>query len=253
MKVIGTMSVGYEHIDVVECKKRGIPVGYTPDVLTRAVSELTISLMLAVSRRLVEGVEAVRSGEWSTWSPLWMCGRDIYDSTVGIVGLGRIGMAVARRLLPFEPKQILYCSNSPKPNASEVKTVRVDLDELLAQSDFVIALCSLNESTKGMFDRDVFRKMKRTAVFVNTSRGGVVNQEDLYTALVTGEILAAGLDVTVPEPLPTDSKLLTLKNCVVLPHIGSATMDTRNTMSALTARNILSALEGKSMPEQVPF
>ncbi|XP_005999961.3 glyoxylate reductase/hydroxypyruvate reductase isoform X2 [Latimeria chalumnae] len=217
LKVISTLSVGFDHLALEEIKKRGIRVGYTPDVLTDATAELTVALLLATSRRIPEAVGEVKNGGWSTWKPLWMCGYGLLQSTVGIIGLGRI----------------------------------VSIDKLAEESDFVIVCCSLTPETQGMCNKGFFAKMKKNAVFINTSRGTVVNQDDLYQALVSGQIAAAGLDVTVPEPLPTDHPLLSLKNCVILPHIGSATYDTRNTMSVLAADNLLGGLKGESMPSEL--
>ncbi|XP_028816418.1 glyoxylate reductase/hydroxypyruvate reductase isoform X1 [Denticeps clupeoides] len=251
LKVISTMSVGFDHLAVDEIKKRGIRVGYTPDVLTDATAELTVALLLATARRLPEGVQEVKGGGWSTWKPLWLCGYGLSGSTVGVIGLGRIGMAIARRLIPFGVKRLLYTGRQVKPQAEELNGEYVSLDELLSQSDFVVVSCSLTPETQGLCDNSFFSKMKSTAVFINTSRGSVVNQEDLYEALSSGQIAAAGLDVTVPEPLPTDHPLLTLKNCMVLPHIGSATYTTRGIMSELTANNLLSGLTGASMPSEL--
>ena len=200
---------------------------------------------------VLTAVRAVKSGEWSTWRPLWMCGRGLADATVGIVGLGRIGFAVAQRLRPFAVSRILYTGHREKPYAAEVAAEFVSLDTLLAQSDFVVACCPMSLETNNLFNASTFSRMKRTSIFVNTSRGGVVNQLDLCEALKTGVIAAAGLDVTTPEPLPVTDELLTLDNCVVLPHIGSATVETRTAMSVLTATNILSALSGKPMPCQL--
>lgn len=251
LKVISTLSVGYDHLAMDEVKKRGIRVGYTPDVLTDATAELTVALLLATARRLPEGIEEVKSGGWSSWKPLWLCGYGLSGSTVGIVGLGRIGMAIARRLMPFGVKRLLYSGRAAKAHASEVKGEFVPVGTLVSESDFVIMSCSLTPETQGLCDKAFFSKMKNTAVFVNTSRGAVVNQEDLYEALSSGQIAAAGLDVTTPEPLPADHPLLTLQNCVVLPHIGSATYSTRGIMAALAARNLLAGLQGTDMPSEL--
>ncbi|ESP00101.1 hypothetical protein LOTGIDRAFT_113208 [Lottia gigantea] len=251
LKVVGTMSVGYDHIDLTACKKYNVKVGFTPGVLTNAVAELTMALLLTTSRRLKEAMAAVANGTWGTWKPMWLCGPGLDGATVGIVGLGRIGFTIAQCLRPFGVAKILYSDKFENPHASEVGATYVSKDELLANSDFVLATCALTEETKGMFNKDLFKKMKKSAIFINTSRGGVVNQEDLYEALKSGEIGAAGLDVTTPEPLPTDSPLLTLDNCVVLPHIASATDKTRSAMSELTAKNILAALNGTEMPTEV--
>ena len=207
--------------------------------------------MLTYRTIFFAGVDAVKSGEWGTWAPLWMCGKSLVGSTVGIIGLGRIGLGVAQRLRPFGISRLLYTGHKPREYADDVNAEFTSLDSLLNESDFVVVTCSFNEETKHLFNKDTFQKMKRDAVFVNTSRGGIVDQDALYQALRDGEIGAAGLDVTVPEPLPTDSELLKLKNCVVTPHIASATIDVRTQMSVLTAHNILAGLNGKLLPEQV--
>ncbi|KAF8793837.1 Glyoxylate reductase/hydroxypyruvate like protein [Argiope bruennichi] len=199
----------------------------------------------------MEANKQITNGGWanSKFGPLWMCGTNLVNSTVGIMGLGRIGFGVAKRLKCFELKNILYSGNQPKPEATENLNAKfVSFDELLKQSDFVIVCASLNSNTRGIFNLESFKKMKRNAIFINVSRGGLVNHEDLYIALTTGLIKAAGLDVMDPEPLPDDHKLTKLSNCVLLPHIGSATVETRNTMARLTAENILAGLEGKPLP-----
>ncbi|PWA23566.1 glyoxylate reductase/hydroxypyruvate reductase [Gambusia affinis] len=251
LKVISTMSVGFDHLALDEIKKRGIRVGYTPDVLTDATAELTVALLLATARRLPEGVEEVKNGGWSSWKPLWLCGYGLSGSTVGVIGLGRIGMAIAQRLLPFGVKRLLYTGRTAKAHAAKVNGEFVPLDTLVSESDFVVVSCSLTPETQGLCDKAFFSKMKKTAVFINSSRGAVVNQEDLYEVLKSGQIAAAGLDVTTPEPLPTNHPLLTLKNCVVLPHIGSATYSTRGVMSALTVQNLLGGLQGLDMPSEL--
>lgn len=251
LQVVSTMSVGFDHVDVHACRERGVAVGNTPGVLTDATADLTIALLLATSRRLVEGVQAVKDGSWGPWQPLWMCGGGMRGSTVGIVGLGRIGLAVAERIRPFGISRILYTGRKAKPEADKVGATFTLFDELLAQSDFVVACCALTEQTKEMFDESAFQLMKPTAVFVNTSRGGVVNQDHLYDALTEGQIRAAGLDVTTPEPLPTDHPLLRLKNCVIVPHIGSAETQTREEMAMLAARNLIAGVTGKEMPSPV--
>lgn len=250
LKVIGTMSVGYDHIDLPECKNRNILVGHTPDVLTDDVAELTISLLLATSRRIFEASQELLNGNWMSlgWSPLWMCGTSIKGSTVGIVGMGRIGFAVAEKLQGFKIDKLLYSGNTQKEKADELGAKFVTFEELLKNSDFVIACCSLNPQTKEMFNEKAFSLMKSTAIFINTSRGGVVDQDALYKALTTGQIKAAGLDVMIPEPLSPNHPLTKLVNCVLLPHIGSATVSTRVSMAMLTARNILAGLQNKPLP-----
>uniref|UniRef100_A0A8C4VPZ8 Glyoxylate reductase/hydroxypyruvate reductase n=1 Tax=Gopherus evgoodei TaxID=1825980 RepID=A0A8C4VPZ8_9SAUR len=214
LQVVSTMSVGYDHVSLEELKKRGIRLGYTPDVLTEAVAELTVALLLATSRRLLEAVHEAKNGGWGTWKPLWMCGYGLTDSTVGILGLGRIGAAVTARLKPFGVKRFLYADTGPRPDvATKIPAEFVPLEELARHSDFIVVCCALTPETQGICGNGLFSLMKDTAIFINTSRGGVVNQEDLYQALVNGQIAAAGLDVTEPEPLPTDHPLFKLKNC----------------------------------------
>ncbi|KAM4809985.1 glyoxylate reductase/hydroxypyruvate reductase-like [Rhinophrynus dorsalis] len=252
LKVISTLSTGFDHLALDEIKKRGIRVGYTADIGMDASAELTVALLLATCRRLPEAIEEVKNGGWKTWAPMWMCGFGLSNSTVGIIGLGRIGLAIARRLKPFGVKRFLYTDCQPWPtSAEEINAEYVSCKHLAEDSDFVVVSCSLTPETEGLCNKDFFQKMKKTSVFINTSRGPVVNQEDLYQALVSGQIAAAGLDVTTPEPLPTNHPLLTLKNCVILPHIGSATSATQNAMSVLTVNNLLKGLTGEEMPSEL--
>ncbi|XP_072011079.1 glyoxylate reductase/hydroxypyruvate reductase-like isoform X2 [Engystomops pustulosus] len=216
LKVISTLSVGFDHLEMDEIKKRGIKVGYTPDVLTEATAELSVALLLATCRRLPEAMQEVKNGGWKSWSPMWMCGYGLSNSTVGIIGLGRIGLAIAQRLRPFGVKKFLYTGRKPRPErASEVDAEYISCDKLAQESDFVIVSCSLTPETEGLCNKDFFGRMKKTSVFINISRGSAVNQEDLYQALTSGQIAAAGLDVTTPEPLPINHPLLNLKNCGV--------------------------------------
>lgn len=249
LKVIGTMSVGYEHIDLHECKKRNIRVGYTPEVLTDAVADLTVALLLATTRRLIEGSQEVHTGGWKSWQPMYMCGPAIKGSTIGIVGFGRIAQEVAKRLIPFKPQRIIYTnqSNSREDVAKEIGVERVSLEQLLSTSDAVILLCALTPETTHLINAKTLATMKKTCVLINCARGQCIDQDALYDALRTNTIRAAGLDVTTPEPLPLDSPLLTLNNCVIIPHIGSAEIETRQEMSRITALNILVALKNDKM------
>ncbi|XP_054719889.1 glyoxylate reductase/hydroxypyruvate reductase-like [Uloborus diversus] len=253
LKVIATMSVGFDHIDIEECKKRQIAVSNTPHVSTDSVAEFTVLLMLAVGRRLFDSAAAIRQGEWiHSWSPLWLCGQGLKDATVGIVGMGRIGQAVLKRLLPFGVGKTLYYDVfHPIQPAEEMGAIYSSFEDLLKESDYVVAMCNLSEETRGVFNKKAFSLMKKSAVFINTSRGGVVNQDDLYDALKSGEIRAAGLDVMVPEPLPKDHKLTTLPNIALLPHVASAEVSVRVLMSEMAANNILNALEGKDLVSPV--
>lgn len=248
LKVISTMSVGFDHLSIVDIKTRNIKIGYTPDILTDATAELTVGLLLSTSRRLIEASNEAKNGGWSSWAPYWMCGPGLSGSTVGIVGFGRIGQKVMGLLKPFNVAKFLYTSRNPK---DVIDAKHVTLDSLLTDSDFVIATCALTAETKEMFNDEAFKKMKKTAVFINSSRGGVVDQDALVRALKSNEIFAAGLDVTTPEPLPTSHELFNLKNCVVLPHIGSASLETRKNMADMAVRNLIAGLKGEKMPAEL--
>nr|XP_016923445.2 glyoxylate reductase/hydroxypyruvate reductase [Drosophila suzukii] len=252
LKCVATISVGYDHIDVEECKKRGIRVGFTPDVLTDATAELTLALLLATNRRLFEANKQVYNGGWKSWAPMWMCGQGLKGSRVGLLGFGRIGQEIAARIVPFKPAEITYTTRSPRPQeAAAVNARHVDFDEMLRSSDFIVVCCALTPQTKEIFNAAAFQKMKSNCILINTARGGVVDQKALYEALKSKRIQAAGLDVTTPEPLPLDDPLLELDNVVILPHIGSADIETRKEMSRITARNILAALAGEKMEAEV--
>lgn len=219
LKVIATMSVGFDHIDVPEVKKRNVKLGYTPGVLDDAVAELTVALLLSMSRRLFEGRDAIAKGEWKEWVPwFWLNGVGLKNSVVGIVGLGRIGIEVARRLIPFKVKKILYVSRTPKKEADELNAVKVELSNLLSESDFVVVTCTLNEETENLLSDKEFARMKRTAVVVNTSRGKIIDQNALVRALKSNTIAGAALDVMSPEPLPKTHDLLSLPNCCKFIH-----------------------------------
>uniref|UniRef100_A0A8C4IVD0 Glyoxylate reductase/hydroxypyruvate reductase n=1 Tax=Dicentrarchus labrax TaxID=13489 RepID=A0A8C4IVD0_DICLA len=249
LKVLSTMSVGFDHLSLDELKKSLLIFKH---LVTYSVAELTVALLLTTSRRLVEATHEAKTGGWGTWRTLWLCGYELANSTVGILGLGRIGVAIAERLAPFKVKKFIYTDIAPRPElASIINAEYVSFDELAKQSDFLTVCCALTPETKEICNKDLFSKMKNTSIFINTSRGGVVNQEDLYEALSTGQIAGAGLDVTVPEPLPTNHPLFTLKNCVILPHIASASYTTRNAMSALAANNLLLGLRGEPMIKEL--
>ncbi|KAL3880905.1 hypothetical protein ACJMK2_033109 [Sinanodonta woodiana] len=252
LKVVGTMSAGLEHIDLEECARRGVQVGYTPGTVTDSVAEFNVALTLAVCRRIKEGIDAVIHGGWGRWdNALYLSGIEIKESVIGIAGFGRIGFATAKRLKAFEPSKILYWDVGPLEYAKEIGAEFASFEELLNNSDILIVCVSLTDGTRGLFNVEAFKKMKPSVIFINTSRGAVVNQDDLYTALTTGQILAAGLDVTTPEPLPRDSPLLSLPNCTISPHMASASEITRNAMAELTARNIIAGLKGEKMPAPV--
>lgn len=245
LKIVANMAVGYDNVDISSAKDLGITITNTPDVLTESTADLAFALLLATARRMIEASEYVKNGDWKSWSPLLLAGYDVHRKTIGIVGMGSIGKVVAKRATGFD-MNILYYNRSRKQDAEdELGAKYVDFDELLEQSDFIVCLTPLTEETKDMFTREAFKKMKQTAVFVNASRGPVVNEKDLYDALVSGEIAGAGLDVFVNEPIDADHPLLKLKQVVAMPHIGSATGETRNKMMKLCVENIEAVLSNK--------
>jgi glyoxylate reductase len=247
LKVISSMSVGVDHIDIPAATARGIPVGNTPGVLTDATADQAFALLLCAARRVAEAERFVRAGKWVTWSPSLLLGADCAGSTLGILGFGRIGQAVAKRAQGFEMR-VIYTSPNAKPAHGAQP---VDLDTLLRESDFVSIHVPLNPETRHLVGAEFLAKMKSTAVLVNTARGGVLDQSALYHALKSNQIFAAALDVTDPEPLPMDSPLLGLENCIIVPHLGSASKKTRDLMSALAAQNLLAGLRGERLPNCV--
>jgi glyoxylate reductase len=252
LRVISNYAVGFNNVDIAAATERGIRVGNTPGVLTDATADLAFALLIAAARSVVSGHAYTLSGRWKTWEPLGHIGQDLAGGTLGIVGMGRIGFALAKRCRGGWGMNVLYNDMHRNEQAErELSARRVDLDVLLAESDFVSVHANLTEATHGMFDAAHFRRMKRTAVFVNTARGGLVNEKDLHEALKSGVIFAAGLDVTDPEPPRAENPLLTLPNCIVAPHIASATVATRNAMAEIAADNLLAGLEGRKLPHWV--
>jgi glyoxylate reductase len=247
LRVVANMAVGYDNLDVEALTARGIPAGNTPGVLTGSTAELTWALILATARRLAEAERAVHRGEWVTWEPDFMLGHDLAGATLGIVGFGQIGAAVARRARCFDMR-VLAWTRRPKP-VEEVTWV--SLDELLASSDVVSVHCALTPETRGLIGARALALMKPTAVLVNTARGPIVDQAALAGALRERRIFAAGLDVFEREPIAPDDPLLSLDNCLVLPHIGSATVATRARMAAMAADNVLAGLRGERLPNCV--
>lgn len=253
LKAIANYGVGFNNIDLNATRARGIQVGNTPNALTNATADVAVGLMLAAGRHFLSGIDAVRHLAWKTWEPLAYVGQEFERKTLGIVGLGRIGEAVAKRCAGGWGMKILYTSRTPKPDAeSRLNGTRVSLEELLRASDVVSLHADLNASTRHLINRDAFSMMKANAVFLNTARGEMVDQVALYEALKNQSIFAAGLDVTDPEPLPDDSPLRSLSNCLILPHLGSATWVARNRMSEIAATNLLHAMQGQPMVCPVP-
>lgn len=246
LKVISNMAVGYNNIDIQAAKAKGIIVTNTPGVLTETTADLTFALLMATARRVIEASDYLRKGNWETWSPMLLTGQDVYGATLGIIGMGRIGASLAKRAKGFD-MNILYYNRSRKPDLEkEFDLTYVDLDQLLKKSDYVCVMTPYTSETKNLLGAKEFSLMKKTAILINTARGGIVNESDLYHALKEGTIWAAGLDVFEQEPVSLDHPLLTLPNVVTLPHIGSASIQTRLKMAQLAAENLLLALNNQA-------
>ncbi len=248
LKVVSNYAVGFNNIDVPAATERGIAVGNTPGVLTDATADMAFALLISAARRIVESQKYAETGQWKTWEPKGHIGQDLAGRAIGIVGLGRIGLAMARRCHGGWGMKILYHDVYANDAAEkELGAKRVDLDTLLGESDFISVHTDLNDSTRGIFNAATFKKMKPTAVFVNTARGPLVVEADLAEALRSGVIFAAGLDVTDPEPPRPDNPLLKLPNCIVAPHIASATVSSRNAMADIAADNLIAGVTGKPL------
>jgi phosphoglycerate dehydrogenase-like enzyme len=249
LRVVSNMAAGVDNVDVAECTRRGIPVGNTPGALTDATADLTMALLLSAARQLPESARHAREGRWKTWSPGGWLGADLRDATLGIVGMGKIGRAVAERARGFGMR-IVFCDPSagadgrpPLPDAT-----LLSFDQLLRMSDFVSLHCPLTPETRGLMDGPALGRMKPTAILINAARGPIVDTIALTRALAEGQIAAAALDVTDPEPLPSDHLLYKLPNCLIVPHIGSATHGTRRKMAEMACENLLAGLEGRKLP-----
>lgn len=253
LRVVSNYAVGFDNIDVAACARRGIPVGNTPGVLTETTADLAWALLMAAARRVSEGERYVREGHWKTWGPLLLLGPDVHGATIGIVGFGRIGQAVARRAAGFG-MEILYhdVNELPTSMTGPLGATYVSLDELLARSDFVSLHVNLTPETRHLINAKTLARMKPTAVLVNTSRGPVIDQSALADALERDVIWAAALDVTDPEPIPMDSPLIGRDDCLIVPHIASASRATRGKMAAMAAANLLAGLQSEPLPTQVP-
>lgn len=250
LKVISNHAVGFDNIDVQAATARKIPVGNTPDVLTDATADFAFALMMAAGRRLTEADRYVRQGKWKTWGPKLLLGAEMKGATLGLVGFGRIGKAVARRAMGFDMR-VMYYDPTESETDSDSKATRVDFDTLLKESDFISLHTPLTPATRHLIDAQALSKMKPGAVLINTARGPIVDMDALYQALKEHLIFAAGLDVTEPEPLPMDSPLLTLDNLVIAPHIGSASTVARDKMSWMAAKNLIAGLKGEPLPNCV--
>lgn len=244
LKIVSNLAVGYDNIDVQACRRKDVVIANTPGVLTETTADLAFALLMATARRLVEASNNVRNGQWKSWSPMQMAGMDIYGKTIGIFGMGRIGEAVARRASGFGMK-ILYHNRKRKESDTDFGATWVSKEDLLKSSDYVVMLTPYTKETHHFIAMDEFRQMKKTAVFINVSRGLTVNEADMYQALKDGEIWAAGLDVFEQEPIGQDHPLLTLPNVTVLPHIGSASIATRTRMCEIALLSIAEVLAGR--------
>lgn len=247
-KIFANMAVGFDNIDVAECTKRGVMASNTPGVLTDTTADFAFTLLMAAARRIREGHEFVHAGKWETWGPLLLMGQDIHHATLGLIGLGRIGTEMARRGQGFSMRVIYNDVVRREDLEQELGLEYADFETVLRESDFVSLHVPYMPATHHLISTDQFVSMKESAILINTARGAIVDPQALYTALKSGEIWAAGLDVTEPEPIPMDDPLLTLDNCLIAPHIASASFNTRNDMSELAANNILAALSGKRPP-----
>jgi glyoxylate reductase len=248
LKVVSNMAVGVDNIDVAACTRRGIPVGNTPGVLTAGTADLTMAVLLTAARQLSKANQDARQGLWTTWSPTGWLGADLEGATLGLVGLGNIGQAVARRAYGFGMR-ILYSDPKTQPEFENLYEAKcIPFQDLLVQCDFISLHVPLTPETRGMIGRQELRSMKPSAILVNTSRGAIIDQQALVTALTEGWITAAALDVTEPEPLPPDHPLFSLDNCFISPHIGSATWNTRRRMAERAAENLLAGLDSRPLP-----
>ena len=248
LRVIATVAVGYDNIDLSLCRERGIAVGNTPEVIANATADIGMALILATMRRIVRGVDFIRSGDWERGGML-PYGNDLARKTLGIFGMGAIGSALARRG-EAAGMQIIYHNRAPRPDA---QARYVSFDELLASADVIAVTAPLTPQTRGVFGAEAFAKMKPGAYFVNIARGGLVVTDALYDALRSGHLAYAGLDVTDPEPLPLGHPLWTLENVVVTPHIGTSTSETRDDMLMVAVENVIAGLRGEPLPAPVPL
>lgn len=248
LRIVSTMAVGVDNIDLAACTARGIPVGHTPDVLTETTADTAFGLLLAAARRLGEGRDYVRAGRWQRWEPDLLLGHDIHSTALGIIGLGRVGKAIARRGAGFGMQVLYHNRHRDLAAETELGVSYRELSDLLKESDHVVVATPLTDETRHLIGRAELARMKSSATLVNISRGGTVDPDALLQALRSGEIAAAGLDVTEPEPIPADDPLVSLDNCFIVPHLGSSSRRTREAMAMLAAENLLAGLAGRRLP-----
>ncbi len=248
LRVISQMAVGYDNIDIAAATQRHIPVGHTPGVLTETTADFAWALLMAAARRVAEGDRFTHAGKWKTWGPMLLLGPDVSGATLGIIGFGRIGQAVAKRASGFNMR-VLYSDVRRLPEAEITLGVEyTDLETLYTEADFLTLHTDLNATTHHMIDEAALAKMKPSAIVINTARGPIVDPDALYRALKAGTIAYAALDVTEPEPIPLDSPLLTLDNIIIAPHTASASIQTRNKMATMAAANLVAGLRGEWLP-----
>lgn len=251
LKVISQCAVGYDNINIDSATARGILVGNTPGVLTDATADFTFTLLMAAARRVVEAADYVRQGKWETWGLTLLLGQEVYGATLGIVGMGRIGQAVARRARGFNMR-VLYHEIARQAEAeSDLGLEFVSFENLLRESDYITLHVNLTDSTKGLIGSSEFDLMKPTAILINTARGPIVDSNALFEALSTGKIRAAAVDVTDPEPLPFENELLGLSNLIITPHIASATVNSRTQMAMMAVKNLIAGVYSEKLPYPV--
>jgi glyoxylate reductase len=248
LKVVANFAVGYDNIDVMAASERNVLVTNTPGVLTETTADFAFALLISAARRIVEGADYVRAGKWQTWGPTLLLGHDVHGATIGIVGYGRIGREVAKRAAGFSMRILAF---DQQPISPDDIAQAVDLDTLLKESDFVCLNVALTDETRGMIGERELGLMKPSAILINAARGPVVQTEALYDALTSGQIAGAALDVTDPEPLPADHPLIQLPNCLIVPHIASASIATRSKMATMAAANALEGVRGNRPPNLV--
>jgi glyoxylate reductase len=251
LRVVSNYAVGFDNIDIPAATERGLPIGNTPGVLTDTTADFAFTLMVSAARRVVEGADYVRAGKWKTWGPKLLTGVDIHGATLGLIGFGRIGQAMAKRASGFDMRVLYYDQYRREDLEQSMGVKYVDLDTLLRESDFVSIHTDLNASTRHLFDADAFSKMKSSAVLINSARGPIIDPAALYDALSSGKIRAAALDVTEPEPINLDSPLVQLPNCLIVPHIASGSIATRGKMAEIAAKNLIAGLRGERLPAPV--
>ena len=248
LKVISQMAVGFDNVDIQAATARNIPIGNTPGVLTETTADFAFTLLTAAARRVVEGERFVKAGKWKTWGPTLLMGHEIHGATLGLVGFGRIGRAMARRAAGFNMRILCYDPHIDRAAAKALGAESCSFEEVLAQADFLSLHVPLNEDTRHLMGEGQFKMMQPSAVLVNTARGPVVDPKALYAALKEGQISYAALDVTEPEPIVMDDPLLTLENCLIVPHIASSSIATRTKMATMAAENLAAGLKGERLP-----